>query len=210
MILKDYKLKLNLKSACNYEYMMGKPYGSIGNEFEILTLAYCILLSNNDIDFTFETFLGLMRQKKVANEVSNAINRLIEVQGQFKPRKKTNQEDGEGKEGEGKEVWMSDLADYLIVNCSLDPHYIMYEMDLYEIEGLVESTLDKKKGDLVEKRLFAFLEMSPLKMPKNCKGPEDILPFAWEAEVKKKKLNEEEAKVAFNFLRPKEEIKKDG
>jgi hypothetical protein len=169
------------------------------------------LLANNNIDFTYETFLSLLDQKKVLREVSDAVERLILIQSQFKPRKKDDEEKKSDVKPDGKQadVWMCDVAEYLIVSCGLDPHYVLYEMELYEMEELVSASLNKKKVDLAEKRLFTFLEMSPLRLGKNVKGPEDVMPFPWEKDEREDKRKKELA-AQTNAVLGLFNLKKDG
>ena len=211
-MIQNYKLKLNLKSAITYEHFTGRPYGDIAGVEDLIELAYCILVSNNYIDFTYEIFVKLLNQKKVATEITEAMNNLIQVNAQYIPRRKRQAQEGT-ETGEKGEIWMSDIANYLIVSCGIDPHYVLYELDLYELDSLIEACLDKKKGDLIEKRLFTFLEMSPLRLGKNIMGPEDILPFAWEADEKKKKQEEDlalQTKAVLGLFKKKEETNGEG
>lgn len=205
-LLDGYKIKLNLKAACDYEHLTGKPYVSNMGVMELLMLFYCVLAANNQIDFTHEIFLKMLEDKKVAGEVMDALEKLLNYQSQYQslPREKEVEEKKEKEED--RELWITDVANYLIINMGMDAHYVMFDMDLWEIEDLMKKCDAKTKDDLIEKRLFTFLEMSPLRLGKSVKEPKDVLPFPWEKE-ESKKMDNNEAKRAFAFLN---KARKDG
>ena len=209
-LLDNYKLKLNLRAAEIYEKLTNRSYFKIYGVDDMIFLAYAILVANNDIDFTFETFVKMLEQKKVANEVVSVMNRMVECQAQYKG------DNGEREEGDNeenvKEPRIMDFIKYLIVSNHLDPHFVLYDMEMWELGDYINACNDRRKDELVEKRLFSFLEMSPLRLPKNCKGPDDILPFTWEAEEKKKKQEEElaiQTKAALGLLLKNKKVKEE-
>ena len=201
MILKDYRLKVNLKAACEFEYLTGKPYNEMDGPEDIIRFFYCILTANNDIEFTYDIFLKLFNNKKVFSEVMEAMDNIAKMQNQYNPLPKANKIYDDEEEGEEKtKLWMNDVANYLIVNCGIDAHYVMYEMDLREIMGIVEQSIIKYRNDLDIKRYLAFLDMSPLRLNNKVKGPEDVMPFSWD-KPKTKELGKDETSAALAFLK---------
>lgn len=186
-LLKDYVFKLNLKAVVTYEHLAGKPYGGAADVEDMAKLSYAILAANNNVDFTYEIYSKLLGEKRTANEIAQALERVISTNIQYLTHIRKQPDMVEEGDNEPGEVWYSDIANTLIVGFGLDPHYVMYEMELWELNEITQACVNKQKGDLIEKRLFAFLQMSPLRLGKNTKGPEDILPFTWEEKDKKKK-----------------------
>lgn len=183
----NYKIRLNVATARLFEQLTGKSFFKMGDS-DSLQLAYCSLAANNDLTITFDVFLYMIENKKVADWLVKEMEKITKFQEQLKYVRNSKIEKlNEGAEEEivSTDMMVSDFASALIINYGMDPHYVNYEMALYEMEDYFYAAEMKRRSDLEEKRLFTYLEMLPHLDPKKKRTPEDILPFPWETREKK-------------------------
>lgn len=191
--LTKYKIKLNVASARLFEQISGKSFFKIGEE-DAFKLAYSVLIANNpELNFTFNTFMLLLQDKKIANWITREIEKENNFQAQLKfvKRSKLVEKAEEGSEDVEALKTISDYASVLIVNFGMDAHYVNYEMPLYEMEDYFFIAEMKRRNDLSNQRLFTFLTMLPQLESKKKIMPEDILPFPWEKNAKKANAEED-------------------
>ena len=189
--LTKYKIKLNVASARLFEQISGKSFFNIGEE-DAFKLAYSVLVANNpELNFTFNTFMLLLQDKKVANWITREIEKENNFQAQLKFVKKNKlvEKAEEGSEDVEALKTISEYASVLIINFGMDAHYVNYEMPLYEMEDYFFIAEMKRRNDLSNQRLFTFLTMLPHFQKKI--SPEDILPFPWEQNAKKANAEED-------------------
>ena len=191
--LTKYKIKLNVASARLFEQISGKSFFNIGEE-DAFKLAYSVLVANNpELNFTFNTFMILLQDKKVANWITREIEKENNFQAQLKfvKRSKLVEKAEEGSEDVEALKTISEYASVLIINFGMDAHYVNYEMPLYEMEDYFFVAEMKRRNDLSNQRLFTFLTMLPQLDSKKKISPEDILPFPWEQNAKKANAEED-------------------
>ena len=191
--LTKYKIKLNVASARLFEQISGKSFFNIGEE-DAFKLAYSVLVANNpELNFTFNTFMILLQDKKVANWITREIEKENNFQAQLKfvKRSKLVEKAEEGSEDVEALKTISEYASVLIINFGMDAHYVNYEMPLYEMEDYFFIAEMKRRNDLSNQRLFTFLTMLPQLDSKKKISPEDILPFPWEQNAKKANAEED-------------------
>lgn len=185
-----YKMRFNAKSLCMFEKMKNKSFFKIVDEDDVLCLTYCMLISNNeDLLMTFEVFKQMMKDKKVSRWVREEYERV----GQFEEQLRTKSEDG--KEGsddsDTEELTVTKMASSLIIQYGMDPDYVMYRMGVWEIYDYFKAAEAKMKDELIDKRLWTYLLVSPHVDMKKMKSPEKMLPFPWEKDERKKKAEED-------------------
>ena len=191
--LTKYKIKLNVASARLFEQISGKSFFNIGEE-DAFKLAYSVLIANNpELNLTFNTFMLLLQDKKVANWITREIEKENNFQAQLKFVKKNKlvEKAEEGSEDVEALKTISEYASVLIINFGMDAHYVNYEMPLYEMEDYFFVAEMKRRNDLSNQRLFTFLTMLPQLDSKKKISPEDILPFPWEQNAKKANAEED-------------------
>ena len=191
--LTKYKIKLNVASARLFEQISGKSFFKIGEE-DAFKLAYSVLIANNpELNFTFNTFMILLQDKKLANWITREIEKENNFQAQLKfvKRNKVVEKAEEGSEDVEALKTISEYASVLIINFGMDAHYVNYEMPLYEMEDYFFVGEMKRRNDLSNQRLFTFLTMLPQLESKKKIMPEDILPFPWEKNAKKADAEED-------------------
>ena len=133
----NYKIKINGKVMCAYEALTGRPFLKIETEDDIKRLFYCSLVVNNEEFSTleYEVFEFLITDKEVMEWMSNEYIKIGKFLGQFKAD--IGDDDDEDEEESGKKdekvFYMLDAIPGLIVRMGIDPNYVMYGMDEWEI-----------------------------------------------------------------------------
>lgn len=195
MDFSQYKLRLNIKACCLYEQITGNNFLKMSTVDDMLELVYCCLVTNNpSLLMTYKVFQTLVKDKKVSNWINKEYGRLSEFSAQIKSSIKTDEkvEEGDEEAEDVEEVTMTDVAAALIVRHGVDAHYVMYDMDLWEIEPFMNAADVQRKSDLITQRFWTYLTIAPNIDTKKVKSPEDLVPFEWEKrdEEAKKKLEE--------------------
>ena len=203
MDFRKYKFKMNVKSCCLYEQITGKNFLTLSEDDDVLELVYCCLVTNNpDLLMTYQVFLTFMDDKKVSQWIAKMYERIGSFNAQIKHKEAVLQ-DGEKKESDepAEPLTMTDIASALIVRHGVDAHYVMYEMDLWEIEPYLVAADIQRKNDLVTQRFWTYLTISPNINTKKVRSPEELVPFEWEKkkESVQKRLDENTA-AAVAFL----------
>lgn len=188
MDLSMYKMKMSIKSICMYEKLSGKSFFKFSDE-DVPLLIYCVFYTSNDLDIKMETFFGIMENPQIANWAVKKFKDLIEVNQQFK-KEEEESEEGEKKEGEENKMTMTDLATSLVIDYHMDAHYVMYEMNLWELEPYYKACDAMVKKRYEEERLWAYIDVMPHIDGKKVGSPEKLIPFPWEKDKKKKRAEE--------------------
>ena len=182
-----YKLTLNIKSVCLFEKMAEKSFYKCNTDVDIAILMYCSLVSNNDLQITYQAFLRMMEDAKFSRWLANEYGAMMAFLSQFSA---TNIEN-DNTDNNAETLKISDLAMTLIVKYGLDPHYVMNEMKIYEMGMFLNATADFRKEELEEKRMWAYINVMPHIDHKKCKSPEQLLPFPWNKDERKKRAEKE-------------------
>lgn len=190
MDFSKYNMKFTIKSICMFEKLSGKSFFKFSEE-DVPLLIYCAFYCSNDIDIKYETFMGIMANEQIASWVANKYMDMLEVMKQFRKENTEGEKDDEKKEGEEEKATMTDMANSLIINYGVDPHYVMYEMNTWEIEQMFEVVETKVQNHYEEARLWTYLTILPQVDGKKLNKPEKLLPFPWEEEAKKKKVEQD-------------------
>jgi len=171
-----YKVRLNLKALVIAEKLKDKPFSSFDfeDEDDVIALLYGMIVANNDILPTLKEFEEMVNSGSIKG-MDRKIEETLAFIGQF--GKDEGYSDGE--------VFMTDISSLLIMS-GVDPHYVMYEMDIFEIEGFLKQYENNKKERMEEGRLWSYLVLSP--HLKRGTSPSDMYPFPWEEEERKKQL----------------------
>ena len=215
MDFSNYKLRLNIKSCCLYEQITGKNFLKLSNEEEVLELVYCCLVANNpSLLMTYKVFQNLMTDKKVARWITKEYEKISEFNAQIRTKQVSEPATEEKKEEPVEELNITDIASTLIIRYGMDAHYVMYEMELWEIEPYLNAAEIKRKNELVTQRFWTYLTIAPNINTKKVRSPEELVPFDWEKkkdDVKKTLDDNTASAVAFlRGNRNKKEEKEDG
>ena len=181
---KDIKLKITLRSIILFEKMVGHSFFDLREE-ETPQLIYCVVRANNKFNYAFNVFMGMFENKKFSETVITEFTNIFELMQQLMPNNIEQPKGGEQQE-EKESVKVAVLTSRLIVNLGLDAHYVMDEMELWEMQDLFDAYEQKERNRMEENRLWAFLQMSPWLDSKKKVTPEKLLPFTWEKENQEK------------------------
>lgn len=186
----DIKLRFTLKACCLFEELRNKSFYQMDDEEDVLYLLYALFVTSIEkYDITFDVFKVLLEDESVAKELLEQYSDIMLFFGQFK---KDEEEKPEEDKEEVEKPKISTIVYYLISQ-GVDVEYVMNHMTFFEIAPIVKSIEEKEKMRLEEERLFTYLRIlyTPLIDSKKLKGPQDILPFSWEAEEHKKQQEED-------------------
>lgn len=212
-----FEIKLNIKSIILYEKLTNTPFAEFSNqEYQVAALLYCMLVANNDYHFTFQDTVDvLFTDEKFLLGISKDLKKQMLCEQQFFNVYQSEQQEkateSNTEENSGK-PFIYKLIPVLVKDCNLDINYVMEKMHYSEIQEYMQYKEQSDKVDMVEKRLFTYLNMLPHITSKKVKLPSDILPFDWEIKEKKEKVKKE---VEANqhklreFLESAQEIKAD-
>lgn len=210
----DFNIKLNIKSIIKFEQLTCKPFSEIDytSEEDVNKLLYCIVLCNNNYQFTYPQFLQLVENKKINKNLIEQFQTHCEVFNQFKDvdtEGVKTRDTVEGKESRG--MYVKDLAALLIIQGGLDVNHVLNELSLNDIPLYVKALNNKQRERMEEQRLWTFISILPHVDSKKLKTPSDLYPFPWELkekEIEQKKHVEEGTKMLDNILDNKELLNK--
>ena len=186
--LKNYKLKLNIKSLCYYEKITGKSFFSFDGS-NVIELLYSLFVVNNpEVMMTIKAFTFMLEDVRVSRWFMSQYQSLTDTIQQL------NQPSDESSNDEIDNTnppMITDYATSLIVEYGVDPEYVMYKMDIWEITTYFQTVSSMVKRDMEEQRFWTYLNIMPHIDTKKCKKPEDLISFQWEKGDRRKR-NEQE------------------
>ena len=177
MDFSGYDMKLTIKSICMFERMSGKSFFRMSDD-DMMMLLYCTFFTSNNVEINYGAFVRLLEVEEIAKWAISKYTDLLDVIKQFQSNAEVVDEPVSGTE-ENK-LTVTDLATSLIVDYHLDAHYVMYEMDLWEIEPMYRACDTNVKRRYEEERLWTYIGVMPHIDGKKIKGPGDLIPFPWE------------------------------
>ena len=199
-----YKIKINGKVMCAYEALTGKPFLKIETPDDVQHLFYCSLVLNNE-DFEtmeYDVFQYLMLDEEVVKWMGDEYTKIGRYLTQFKTNIGDFDEvdDETSGKSDNKVFYMLEAVAGLIVKMGIDPNYVMYKMEEWEIAYYYRMMNEMDRNRLTEDRLWTYLQILP-HVGKKLGSPDKMLPFPWENREKKiKKELENNTKAAFAFL----------
>ena len=184
----ERELAFNFKALMMFEKLSGESYFNI-NEVNYVFLLYSLYMVKHPyLNMTLMDFANIFgSNKKVTKQLLKEFEEYMVYIRQFTSSNKTEVVDGEDKDVEKANTTITDIVMYLITTCGIDPHYVMYEMELWEIEPYMKFAEMNKKESLEMDRLWTYLNISPHIDTKKCNSPDKLLPFPWEVKEKKEK-----------------------
>lgn len=206
---------MNIKACCLYEQMTGRNFLKLGADDNVLMLVYCCLVVNNpSLMMTYPVFETLMEDKKVSKWVTNEYRRACEFNAQIKHQETPKIEEKKKEDIETDEITLTDVASSLIIRHGMDARYVMYDMELWEIQPYFNAADIQRKNELITQRFWTYLTIAPQINTKKIKAPEDMITFEWEEnkeeKIKKKLEKDTPAAVAFLLGNKKKKETEDG
>ena len=182
------ELAFNFKALMMFEKLSGESYFNI-NEVNYVFLLYSMYMVKHPyLNMTLIDFANIFgSNKKVTKQLLKEFEEYMVYIRQFTTSNKTEAVDEEGADAKNAHTTITDIVMYLITACGIDPHYVMYEMELWEIEPYMKFAEMNKKESLEMDRLWTYLNILPHIDTKKCNSPDKLLPFPWEIQEKKEK-----------------------
>ena len=182
------ELAFNFKALMMFEKLSGESYFNI-NEVNYVFLLYSMYMVKHPyLNMTLMDFANIFgSNKKVTKQLLKEFEEYMVYIRQFTSSNKTEVVDSKDKDVEKANTTITDIVMYLITTCGIDPHYVMYEMELWEIEPYMKFAEMNKKESLEMDRLWTYLNILPHIDTKKCNSPDKLLPFPWEIQEKKEK-----------------------
>jgi hypothetical protein len=188
MDFSNVNFKFNIKSICAFEKLIDKSFFEMADE-DIFYLLYAIYITNNpDKPIKQSTFFMMLENKEITKWMITQYSLITEMCEQFK-----NNSDDEKKSTNDEPIKarIMDYASTLIIEYGINPHYVMYEMDIWELSEYFNAIDTKLKKDAINDRFWAYVNVMPHIDTKKCKSPQHLVPFEWEKESIKKKQESE-------------------
>lgn len=184
------ELTFNFKAIMMFEKLSGTSYFNI-NEENYVFLIYAMYMVKHP--YTYMTLMDFAKifgtNKKVTKQMLSEFEEYMDYMKQYSEHTETVNKDI--NDDVKTETTITDIVMYLITVCGIDPHYVMYEMELWEIEPYMKYAERNKKEELEMDRFWTYLNVSPHIDTKKCKSPDKLISFPWEVEEKKQKQNQE-------------------
>lgn len=184
------ELTFNFKAIMMFEKLSGTSYFNI-NEENYVFLIYAMYMVKHP--YTYMTLMDFAKifgtNKKVTKQMLSEFEEYMDYMKQYSEHTETVNKDI--NDDVKAETTITDIVMYLITVCGIDPHYVMYEMELWEIEPYMKYAERNKKEELEMDRFWTYLNVSPHIDTKKCKSPDKLISFPWEVEEKKQKQNQE-------------------
>lgn len=186
------ELAFNFKAIMMFEKLSGVSYFDLTEENYVFLIYAMYMVKHPYTYMQFWDFIKIFgNNKKVTKQMITEFGEYMEYLKQYSDTTPKTEEKAEGETEEKTKQTITDIVAYLITSCGIDPHYVMYEMELWEIEPYMKCAERKKKEELETERLWTYLNISPHIDTKKCKSPEKLIPFPWEKEEHKIKQNQE-------------------
>lgn len=187
-----YAMKLNLKAICLFEQIRDKSFADIDMELEedVVAISYSLYIESTSTVITFEQFQESVLSSEEAaesilNPVSEALryaNQTIMMSATVTPASRCDAEEN---------VRISNIAGSLIINGCLSPHYVMREMDLWELPIYHKAIEDNRRERMEEKRMWTYLSMAPHIDTDKIDSPKKLYAFPWEEETSRQEREKE-------------------
>lgn len=186
------ELAFNFKAIMMFEKLSGVSYFELTDENYVFLIYAMYMVKHPYTYMQFWDFIKIFgNNKKVTKQMITEFGEYMEYLKQYSDTTPKTEENDEGETEEKPKQTITDIVAYLITSCGIDPHYVMYEMELWELEPYMKCAERKKKEELESERLWTYLNISPHIDTKKCKSPEKLIPFPWEKEEQKIKQNQE-------------------
>lgn len=188
MDLSMYKMKLNLKSICYFEKISGKSFFDFDEEDVIYMLYATFIVNNPDTNMPFNIFTGILENEQISKWIVSKYQDVITLIYQFNQSQDENKQEKFTMENSAT---MTDFATSLVIDYGMDVKYVMYDMDLWEIQEYYEAVNTHIKKEMEMERFWTYIKVAPHIDIKKIKSPEKLVPFDWEKEENKKKRQQE-------------------
>ncbi len=197
----DFKpVRLTVKSVVMYELMTGKSYYGM-DQGDLLHLLYCAYVCSEGTQITYDAFQTMIQNERFAMRLGSDMRRLESFSLQFNRQEEVKEDGGKKKDGDEKLPTVGDIVNVLTFRYGLSIEYLM-DMDLWQLTWLLKGASQEYENEMEDKRFWTYMQMSPHIDLKKVKSPEKLLPFPWEKDKNRKKVQsdvERESKFKATF-----------
>ncbi|WP_025843044.1 hypothetical protein [Porphyromonas gingivicanis] len=178
---------ITVRALILFERLSGRSYRTLGaEEQDTLLLSYSMQCAKGRCELTYEDYLVSLREANpIREQATKACERAIRYIAQFMQDEATvDTLDGEPPT---QLPTLTELALSLIAR-GISPDFVLDRMDLWLFAPLFKQIALKEQEVQENKRLWAFVHLSPYHQ-KGAK-PTDLIVFPWEAEQVQKERDE--------------------
>lgn len=198
MDFSKYKMDLTVKAICLFERLAGKSFFLMDMDMDdSMVLVYSIFcVSNPQLKLTQDMFSYMCgNNRRIMKWVAGQYRELMEqtapeLAAGTDEEKEADDADNKPQE-ETRILTVTDMATSLVIDYGMDAHYVMYEMNLWELKPFFEAADTHVKRRMEEERLWAYIGVAPHIDGKKIKSPEQLLPFQWETKTRKERMEKE-------------------
>jgi hypothetical protein len=185
------ELAYNFRAIMMFEKLSGESYFNISEDNYIYLIYAMYMVKHPYLNMTILDFIKVLgNNKKLAKSIMSEFEEYMTYMQQYMVNS-DDVVDAKDIDDTKKNGNMTNTITYLIVECGIDPHYVMNEMELWEVRAFMKAQEKKKKEELELDRLWTYFNMSPHIDTKKCKSPDKLMPFPWEKEENKIRQNKE-------------------
>lgn len=193
----DFNIRPTFKAIRLFERMTNTSFLDIDhNQNLMFHLLYCCLLAHPENNFymTFETACIEFFPKYV-DDLVKTFSLEMEILNQFEAVSSSDDSslNQQEKSSPNKEenMFLSSLIPLLIIDCHLDPDFVLNEMDYTDTELYLKSSVDHYRQAQEDKRFWTYLTVAPhISSKSGIKKAEDLIEFSWEKDKKKEEAKE--------------------
>lgn len=174
-------VKPTLKALIMWEEMTGKAFfGAELNEVDLFTLMYCIYATTMK-QVSFVAFQTMEKNEKFANTLASKWKHYERFYKQFKVDMEEIEAEEEDEEDK-KVISVKDVVQALIFKYGYDIHYVLNEVELWELGYLIKIGEGGYRSRVEESRLWTYLGVLPHLDPKKSKNmtPKKFFELPWE------------------------------
>lgn len=187
----DVKIRFSIKACCLFEQLSGKSFFKCNEADDIMCLLYAMYVTTNDSNITYNVFLSMLQNKKVAKALMGEYNNICKYLEQLKLNEQFESYNKESTGNNAEEMTITRLASSLIVQHHLDASYVMNQMQLWEIVPYFQVADSMRKMDLIDKRFWTYVSILPHIDGKKIKSADKLFQFDWEKGMNKDKYQKD-------------------
>ena len=203
----NFNLTPSFKAIRYFERMTNISFLDLEDKPDfVFHLLYCCLISHpeNNFRMTFEAATNEFFPKYAEQLITDFASEM-EILNQFtKEIKKENDsstnDSSTSSPKEKENIFLSSLIPILIMNCHLDPNFVLNDMDYTDTELYLNFSVEKYHQEMEDKRFWTYIQLSPnLSSKSGIKDASDLITFTWEKDKKKeeaeRKMKEDRDKL---------------
>ena len=172
---------ITVRDLLRYERLLGRSI--FADEPDGATLIYCTTpeaYTRYTLQEWSRTTLGASAfMAKEAKELARELASLQQYSGLD-----TRDERSEVRDEKSEVRTLTDVVTELLTESVVPADYLLERAELWELTIYIDATQRKRQQRLERQRLWSYMGLLPHIDSKQIKRPEDLIPFAWDAEAR--------------------------